>query len=83
MPNDDCVVADEDVLDDQAHDSLALQDVERVGGVAQPAEERRESLSQAQERSAIGSLVSNRLQLSAQRLFALSQRRHTLAQLLE
>ena len=32
MPDDDRVVADEDVLDDQPHDSLALIDVKRVGG---------------------------------------------------
>ena len=83
MPNHDSVVADENVLDDQAHDALALDDVKRVGGAAQSGEERRESLGQAQERSAIGSLVGDRLQLGAQRLFALPQRGHALAQLLE
>lgn len=83
MSNDDCVLANENVFDDQAHDSLALQDVKRVGGVVQPTGERRESLSKAQERGAIGSLVSDRLQFGAQRLFALSQGRHTLAQLLK
>ncbi len=35
MPDDDRVVANEDVLDDEAHDSLALQDVKCVGGAAQ------------------------------------------------
>jgi hypothetical protein len=45
MPNDDCVLANENVFDDQAHDSLSLQHVKRVGGVVQPTEERRESLS--------------------------------------
>jgi len=83
MPNDDGVLANENVFDDQAHDSLALQDVERVGGVVQPTEERRESLRKAQERGAIGSLVSDRLQFGTQHLFALSQRRHTLTQLLK
>ena len=47
MPDDDRVVANEDVLDDEAHDSLALNDVKRVGGAAQTAEERRESLGKA------------------------------------
>ena len=61
MPDDDRVLADEDVFDDQAHDSLALNDVKRVGGAAQPTEERRESLGQAQERRTIGILVSDRL----------------------
>ena len=65
MPDDDSVVADEDVLDDQTHDALPLKDVKRVGSAAQPAEERREGLGQTQEGSAIGSLVGNRLQLSA------------------
>ena len=71
MPDDDSVITDEDVLDDEAHDALALNDIKRVGGAAQTAEERRESLGKAQERGAIGSLVSDRLQLGAQRLFAL------------
>ena len=47
MPDDDGVVADEDVLDDEAHDSLALDDVKRVGGAAQTAQECRESLGKA------------------------------------
>ena len=83
MPDDDRVVADEDVLDDETHDSLALDDVKRVGGAAQTTEERREGFCKAQERGAIGGLVSDRLQLGAQRLLALPQRRHALAQLLE
>ena len=83
MPDDDRVVANEDVLDDEAHDSLAFQDVKCVGGATQAAEERRQSLGKAQERGAIGGLVSDCLQLGTQRLFALAQRRHTLAQLLK
>ncbi len=79
MPDDDRVVADEDVLDDEAHDSLPLEDVERVGGAAQATEEGRERLSKAQERGAIGSLVGDGLQLGAQRLLALAQQRHALA----
>ena len=79
MPDDDRVVADEDFLDDEAHDSLPLDDVKRVGGAAQTTEERRERLSKAQERGAIGSLVGDGLQLGAQRLLALPQQRHALA----
>jgi hypothetical protein len=78
MPDDDRVVANEDVLDDETHDSLALNDFKRVGGAAQTAEERGERLGEAQERDAIGSLVGDRLQLGAQRLLALPQRWHTL-----
>ncbi len=47
MPDQDRVVANEDVLDDEAHDSLALNDLKRVGGAAQTAQERRESLGKA------------------------------------
>jgi len=83
MPDDDRVVANEDVLDDKPHDSLALKDIKRVSGAAQSAEERRESLGKPKERGAIGGLVGDRLELSAQRLFALPQRGHTAAQLLE
>jgi hypothetical protein len=83
MPDDYGVVADEDVLDDEAHDSLALNDIKRVGGAAQSAEKRRERLGQTQKRGAIGSLVGDRLQLDPQRLFALPQQGHALAQLFE
>jgi hypothetical protein len=79
MSDDDGVVTNEDLFDDEAHDALALNDVKRVGGAAQTAEEGRECLGKAQERDAIGSLISDRLQLGAQRVFALPQRGHTLA----
>ena len=78
MPDDDSVITDEDVLDDEAHDALALNDIKRVGGAAQPTKERCERLSKAQKRGAIGSLVSDCLQLGAQRLFALPQQGHAL-----
>ena len=83
MPDDDTVLTNEDVLDDETHDSLAFDDVKRVGGAAQPAEERREGFCKAQERGAISDAVSDRLQLGAQRLFTLPQRRHAFPQLLE
>lgn len=83
MPDDDCVIADEDIFDDKAHDSLALNDVKGVGSAAETAEERRESLGQVQELGAIGSLVGDRLQLGPQRPFALPQQGHALAQLLQ
>src|SRR5712692_8346413 len=73
VADDDSVIANEDVFDDEAHDSLALNDVERISSAAQTAEERRESLGKAQERGPIASLVSDRLQLGPQRLFTLPQ----------
>ena len=45
----DRVIADEHLLHDQAHDALALKDVQGVGGQAQPRQERREGLCQAQD----------------------------------
>jgi hypothetical protein len=83
MPDDDAVVADENFFDDEAHDTLPLEHVERFGSAAQTVEECREGLGQAQERGAIARLVRDRLQLSPKRLFALPQQRHALAQLLE
>src|ERR1019366_560542 len=49
VADNDGVVADQNLLDDEAYDSLALEDVKRIGGAAQSCEERRESLGQAQE----------------------------------
>jgi len=43
----DRVIADEYLLDDQAHDTLTLNDVQGVGGHAQPRQKRRERLCQA------------------------------------
>ena len=63
MANYDAVVADENVLDDEAHDALALDDVKRVRGTTQSGKKRCESLGKAQERSPIGGLVGDRLQL--------------------
>src|ERR1039457_5670930 len=77
VADNDGVVADQNFLDDEAHDSLALEDVKRVGGAAQSCEERRESLCQAQEHGAVIGLVSDGLQLGAQCVLALAQRRHS------
>jgi hypothetical protein len=41
VADNDGVVADQNFLDDEAYDSLALEDVKRVGGAAQSCEERR------------------------------------------
>ncbi len=83
MSDDDNVVADENVLYHKAHDALSLGDVKGVGCAVQASEKCRESLRQAQQRGAIVSLVSDRLQLSVQRLLTLSQRGHAFAQLVE
>ena len=75
----DRVVADEHFLDDEAHDSLLLDDVERLGRRAQAREERRQTLRQAQMGGTITGLLDQRAQFLAQRLLALTQQRHALA----
>jgi len=47
MPDDDRVLADQDFFDDEAHDALAFEDIEGVGGAVQSREERREGFCQA------------------------------------
>ena len=79
MSDHDRVVADEHFLDDEAHDSLLLDDVERLGRRAQAREERRQSLRQAQMGGTITGLLDQRAQFLAQRLLALTQQRHALA----
>jgi hypothetical protein len=77
------VIADEDLLDEQAHEALSLDEVQRVRRHPQPSEKRRERFREARIRRPLSCLIGNRLQLGAQRLLALAQRRHPLAQLLE
>ena len=55
----DRVVIDEDLLDDEAHDSLPLHDVERLGRRAQAREKRRQGLGQAQVGGALGVCSTN------------------------
>jgi hypothetical protein len=83
VTDNDSVIADEDILDDQPHDSLAFDDIQGIGGAAQAAEERGEGFCKPQEVLTIVGLVGDRLQLGAQLLFAVSERGHALAQLFE
>ena len=63
MADHDRVVLDEDLLDDEAHDSLPLRDVERLGCCAQAREKRRQGLGQAQMGGALASLLDQGVQL--------------------
>ena len=83
MANDNSVVPYQDIFDHEPYDSLALSDTKRFRSSAQAGEERREGLRQAQEGYPIVGLVGDRLELSAERLFTMAQRRHALAQLLD
>src|SRR5712691_2798092 len=79
----DRVIADEYLLDEQAHEALSLEDVQRVRRHPHPGEKRRERFCEAQIRRPLARLIGDRLPLGAQRLLALTQRRHPLAQLLK
>src|SRR6516225_4476199 len=59
VANNDIIVAYQDLLDDQTHDPLALDHVERIGVVAQTSQERRGRLCQVQELSAIVGLIND------------------------
>ena len=83
MPNDYRVVAGQDFLDEEAHNPLAFDDIQCIGCAAQLAEECRECFREAQKGGAVLGLISDRLQVRAQCLFSLPQRRHSVAQLLE
>ena len=83
MPNGDGVFPYQNVFNQEPYDSLALSDTKRFSGIAQASKECCEGLCQAQECSPIAGLVGDRLELSLERLSALTQQRHALAQLLD
>ena len=59
VADDDGVVGHQHFLDQQAHDALALVDVEGLGAGAQTAEERRQRLRQAQGGGTLGGLLGD------------------------
>ena len=63
MANRDVVFSHQNFFDHEAYDSLAFSDVQRFSITAQPREECRKGLGQAQASSAIADLLSDRLQL--------------------
>jgi hypothetical protein len=83
MTNGDGIVSYLNVFDDEAYDSLALGDTQRISSTAQADEKRRKGFRQTKEGCPIVGLVSDCLQLSTERLFALAQCWHALAQLLD
>src|ERR1700730_10365932 len=83
MPDDDFVVADQDLLDQQSDDALTLDYVESFGRRAQAGEKRGQRFSETQIGGAVGRMVCDRLQLGAGRVLAPTQLGHTVAQLIE
>jgi hypothetical protein len=48
VPDDDGIIADQDLLEDEADNPLTSFDVEGISGSAQPGQEAREGLREAQ-----------------------------------
>jgi hypothetical protein len=83
MANGYGIVSYLNVFDDEADDSLALGDTQRISSTAQADEKRGKGFRKTKESFPIVSLVGHCLQLSTERLFALAQCRHTLTQLFD
>src|ERR1700682_6513526 len=83
VPDDDSVVADQDLLDQQSNHALALDYVESFGRRARTGEKRGQCFSETQISGAVGRLVGDRLQLSAGRVLTPTQLGHAVAQLVE
>jgi hypothetical protein len=83
VPDDDRVVAHQHLADKQAQDLLPFLDLQRVGGAAQTREERGQRLGQLHVVAAGSRLVRDRLAFRPDRLVALLQGGHALAQLVD
>src|SRR5437870_10622903 len=83
VPDDDSVVADQDLLDQQSDHALTLDYVESFRGQAQPGEKRGQHFSETQIGGAVGRLICDRLQLNAGRVLTPTQLGHAVAQLIE
>ena len=83
VPDDDSVVADQDLLDQQSDHALTLDYVESFGRRAQTGEKRGQCFSETQIGGAVDRLICDRLQLGAGRVLAPTQLGHTVAQLIE
>ena len=82
MTNGDRIVANKDLLNQEADDSLAFRDTKRFGGATQASQEYCEGFCQAKERSAVVDLICDCLKFGTECLLALTQCRHAFPQLL-
>src|SRR5258708_21740952 len=83
VPDDDFVVADQDLLDQQSDHALTLDYVERFGRRAQTGEKRGQWFSETQIGGPDRRLACDRLQLGAGRAFAPTQPGPAVAQLIQ
>jgi len=74
MTDHDLIITHKDLFDQQAHDLLAIENVESMQRSAEPAEECGERFGETEIGSAVGRLIGDRLQFAARGLFTLAQR---------
>ena len=83
MPDGDAVIVNQDLLDQQPEDLLALVDVEGFRGFAQTPEKAVQRIGQPQDDGFIGPPVPQGLQFAPQALLALAQVGHPATQFIE
>jgi hypothetical protein len=83
VTNRNRILADQNVFNQQAHDLLTFDNAKRLCSAAYAGKKCRKGFCQAQECGTIIGLVSDRLQLSSERLLALTQHGHALTQLFD
>src|SRR5258707_2922324 len=72
MADHDLIITHKDLFDQQAHDLLAIEDVESMQRSPEPAEECGEWFGETEIGSAVGRLIGDRLQFAARGLFTLA-----------
>ena len=83
VANGDDVVAYQDLFDQEPHDALALDHIQRFSGSAQAGEKGCQGFGQAQECSPVSGLIGDRLQLRPHRTLTLAEQWHALTQLFD
>src|ERR1700738_2938946 len=83
VPDDNSVVADQDLLDQQSDHALTLDYVESFGGRAQTGEKRGQRFRETQIGGVVRRLVCERFHLGAGPVRAPTQLGHAVAQLVE
>ena len=83
VPDRDCVIVHQDVLDKEADDLLPIADLQRLRRLVQPLKEGGQDFGEAQERQPVSSLIEDGLQFGPHGLFAGAQFRHSAPQFVE
>ena len=83
MTDCDCIVAHQDVLDEQPDNPLAFRDIHGFGALTQPGEEVCQGLGEFQPDFLFSRLIDDGLPFGIDSLFLSSQRGHSRAQLID